>query len=422
MKKNNTKNRIELLAPAGNLEKLETALLYGADAVYAGVPDFSLRVRINDFDLKKLAQAKKVCEESGKKIYVTINIFGHNKHLKTLPKYIRYLKKIKVDALIISDPGIISLVKSLWSEAEIHLSTQANCTNWLAAKFWYENGVSRVILGRETSLDEIKEIKKNVPKLELEYFVHGAMCMSYSGRCFLSSMFVAKSANLGDCVQPCRWSYFISEEKRPNQPLELVEEQHGSYILNSKDLCLIKYLDDLKKAGVDSFKIEGRAKSVYYQSVVVGSYRRAIDSLFFKNKLEYKKISKVLYKELETKLTHRGYTEGFLFGLKAEENTEGAHQMSAWEFCGQVLESKKLKTKKQKFSISVKVHNQIRAGDSLEILTPNYDIIKLKLKKIFNNNKKMFVESAHGGQGTTISFEANKDILVGSVVRRKINN
>ncbi|MDO8260765.1 MAG: U32 family peptidase, partial [Candidatus Magasanikbacteria bacterium] len=213
MKRSKT-NKIEILAPAGNMDKMKTALAHGADAVYAGIPDFSLRVRINDFDIKKIAEATEYCHARGKKLYVTINIFAHNDHIAKLPPYIKQLKKIGVDALIISDPGIIYLVKEIWPEAEIHLSTQANCTNWRAAKFWYDLGIKRVILGRETTLSDIKEIKKKVPKLDLEVFVHGAMCMAYSGRCFLSKYFVDRSGNLGDCVQPCRWKYNINQKSK----------------------------------------------------------------------------------------------------------------------------------------------------------------------------------------------------------------
>src|SRR3989339_896843 len=234
-------SKIELLAPAGNMEKMKTALVFGADAVYAGIPDFSLRVRINDFDLEKIKEATEYCHKIGKKIYITVNIFAHNRHLEKLPVYIKKLKKIKVDALIISDPGVIEIVKEIWPEVEIHLSTQANCTNWQAAKFWQAQGVKRIILGRETTLPEIKMIHKKCPDLELEYFVHGAMCMAYSGRCFLSKYYADRSANLGDCVQPCRWKGDVRSEKlevrnEKGDEFEIVEEEHGSYILNSKDL------------------------------------------------------------------------------------------------------------------------------------------------------------------------------------------
>lgn len=432
MSKIKTQN-LELLAPAGNIEKMKTAFVFGADAVYAGIPDFSLRVRINDFDLKKIKEATRFAHEQDKKIYITINIFVHNRHIEKIPKHIKELKKIEIDALIISDPGIIDLVKEIWPEAEIHLSTQANCTNWRSAKFWFKQGIKRVILGRETTLTEIKEIKKQVPKLELEYFVHGAMCMAYSGRCFLSKYFLDRSGNLGDCVQPCRWKYslhtpspsregiseevFISEEKRPNQPLELIEEDHGSYILNSKDLCLIKYLKDLADAGVTSFKIEGRAKSVYYQAVVNGIYKRAIHNLknITKKELDY------LFNELNTKLVHRGYTTGFLLGEKADQEINNTHQKTDWEFCGQVVKKSKSKDKKIKWKITIKVHNTLKVGDEIEMILPNYDIIKMKLDKMIDIKNNKEIKEAHGGDGGQIVIiEINKEVPELSVLRRKI--
>ncbi len=419
----------ELLAPAGNLAKLKTALLFGADAVYAGIPDFSLRVRINDFNLSSLAQGIDWCRKKNKKIYITVNIFAHNRHLQNLPSYIKQLKKMQPNALIVSDPGVLRLIKTIWPQAEIHLSTQANCTNWQAARFWFQQGVKRVILGREVSLEEIKEIKKRVPRLELEYFVHGAMCMAYSGRCFLSQYFVGRSANLGDCVQPCRWQYqldnhpphfvIIKEAKRPQQSLEIVEEEHGSYLLNSRDLCLIKYLDRLIDAGIDSFKIEGRAKSVYYQAVVVGAYRQALNiwqNKYLSAEQKRKKIN-YLFGELNRKLVHRGYTTGFLLGHKGEQNFDSSHLKSGWEFCGEVLSAKPFG---KHFKIFMKVHNTIRQGDKIEILTPKYDIIKKRVGRIFNETQKKWVDSAHGGQNTIISFRISKRVAPGSVIRRKI--
>lgn len=413
----NKNKKIELLAPAGNPEKMKTAFAFGADAVYLGIPDFSLRVRINDFGMKEIEDAVEYAHSIGKKVYVTVNIFAHNKHIDKLPKYIEELKRIKPDALIISDPGVIVTVKEIWPDCEIHLSTQANCTNWQSAKFWYEAGVKRIILGREVTLEEIKEIHKNVPEVDLEYFVHGAMCMSYSGRCFLSKYFLDRSGNLGDCVQPCRWNYFISEEKRPEQPLELVEEEHGSYILNSKDMCLIKHLDELVKSGVVSLKIEGRAKSVYYEALVNGIYRKALNMIeegnLKKDDLEY------FYNELNTKLVHRGYTDGFLLGSEADQEINESHQKCDWEFCGQVLEGERKKGKGK--SIYVKVHNTLRVGDEIEIVKPFYDIIRLKIEKMVDSKNNEEIEEAHGGSGgKVVIFELDQEVLEYSVLRRKL--
>jgi len=396
--------KLELLAPAGNELKMKTAFAYGADAVYLGIPDFSLRVRINDFDLKGIKEAVKYAHSLKKKVYVTVNIFAHNQHFKKLPAYIKALRVMKIDALIVSDPGIISLIKKIWPQAEIHLSTQANCTNLEAVKFWVRQGVKRVILGREVTLKEIKEIHKAAPKVELEYFVHGAMCMAYSGRCFLSKLMLDRSGNLGDCAQPCRWEYEVTL-KTGNHPeeLELVEERHGTYLLNSKDLCLINYLKDLQAAGITSFKIEGRAKSVYYQAMVCGIYRQALELINKKvNATKLKNELNYLAKELETKLVHRGYTTGFLLGTKADQNINDSHNKSNWEFCGQVLKSEIRKYGKTRMYFQV--HNTIKLNDEVEIIRPNYDIISIKLTNLWDAKKNDELYEAHGGGGGQIAY------------------
>lgn len=410
MTKNNKK--IELLAPAGNLEKVKTAIFYGADAIYLGIPDFSLRVRINDFDLKKIKEAVDYAHNKKVRVYVTVNIFAHNHHLKKIIPYLKKINQIKPDALIFSDPGILSLLKKYCPKIDLHLSTQANCTNYEAVKFWQKQGVKRIILGRETTLQEIKEIRKNCPKIELEYFVHGAMCMSYSGRCFLSKDFLNRSANLGDCVQPCRWEYDVFiKAKGHDEVLELVEEKHGSYLLNSKDLCLIEHLHDLIKAGIGSFKIEGRAKSVYYLANVVAIYKRAIKD---KKKIGF------LHNELLNKMTHRGYTKGFLLSKKADQNVDNSHFSSDWEFCGQVVFSEK---KKDIFVLKIKVHNTINHGDLVEIILPDYEIINFKVDKMLDYKTKQEILEAHGGGGgqeIILEIKSKFNIPELAVLRRKI--
>lgn len=420
------KPSLELLAPAGNLLKLKTALSYGADAVYLGIPDFSLRVRINDFDLPKIKLALKYAHERGKKVYVTVNIFAHNKHFGKLEAYLRKLKSLQVDAFIVADPGVLSLIKKIIPRAELHLSTQANCTNLESARFWFSQGVNRVVLGREVTLAEIKAIHRALPKLELEYFIHGAMCMAYSGRCFLSKMFIDRSGNLGDCAQPCRWQYDVNrytvKAKGHEEELELVEEEHGTYLLNSKDLCLLKQLPELIKAGVTSFKIEGRAKSVYYQATVCAVYRRALNLIAKRiSASDLKKELSYLYQELETKLIHRGYTTGFLLGGKAEQNIANSHNKSVWEFCGQAI--KIVKSKEGQVNLLFKVHNTIKLGDEIEIIGHDYDIIKLKLKKLVSAKTGEKLVEAHGGGGAQeCLIELNKDISLPefAVLRRKL--
>jgi len=437
-------NNFELLSPAGNIEKMKTALIHGADAVYAGIPDFSLRVRINDFDLEKIKMAVYYCHSHGKKIYITVNIFAHNHHIEKLPAYIKKLKEFQVDALIVSDPGVIHTIKSVWPEAVIHLSTQMNCTNHESARFWYEQGIERIILGREVSLEEISEIKKRVPKLELEYFVHGAMCMAYSGRCFLSKYYLDRSANLGDCVQPCRWPFFAKATKGKNfdvksiaiqadservdteNEFEMVEGQHGSYILNSKDLRLLKHLGDLADAGVTSFKIEGRAKSLYYQAMIAGIYSRVLKNL---GNIQKKEIN-FLNQELEEKLVHRGYTTGFLLGDKADQNLQVSHNKSNWEFCGQVVTfPRKGHTTNVAYSnkkvdnsniLFVKVHNSIKIGDEIEIVRPRYDIIKMRIGVLQDAESGEEIKEAHGGQGKIVAIQTKEKIPEYSVLRRRI--
>jgi putative protease len=424
----NFMKNLELLAPAGNTLKMKTAFAYGADAVYLGIPDFSLRVRINEFDLKGIKDAVLYAHARGKKVYVTANIFAHNAHLKSFVAYVKKLKEIQIDAFIVSDPGIMSLIKDNWSKAEIHLSTQANCTNLESARFWAKQGVARIVLGREVTLKEIKEIHLALPRVELEYFIHGAMCMAYSGRCFLSKLFVDRSGNLGDCAQPCRWQYDVNrytlKAKGHDEELELVEEKHGAYLLNSQDLCLIKNLADLIKAGVTSFKIEGRAKSVYYQATVCGAYRRALNLIIKKTPtVKLKKELDYLYTELETKLVHRGYTSGFLLGGKANQNVADSHNKSDWEFCGQALKTEILAN--NKIRLTFQVHNTIKLNDEIEIIGQNYDIISLKLEKLFDVKTGEEILEAHGGGGGQKCFiELDEKVVLPefAVLRRKLVN
>ncbi|MCK5767344.1 MAG: U32 family peptidase, partial [Candidatus Atribacteria bacterium] len=266
--------RPELLAPAGNLEKLKIAIIYGADAVYLGGENFGLRAGAKNFTLKALAEGINFAHERGKRIYLTLNIIAHNEDLVGLPEYVRQLKKLHLDGLIISDPGILSIVKEILPEMEIHLSTQANTTNYASVNFWYQQGVKRIILARELSLEEIKEIAQKVPDdMKIETFVHGAMCISYSGRCLLSNYMTGRDANRGDCAHSCRWKYSLMEEKRPGEYFPVYEDEKGAYFFNSKDLCMIEHVPVLIKAGISALKIEGRMKSAYYVANVVKAYR-----------------------------------------------------------------------------------------------------------------------------------------------------
>ena len=386
------KNKLELLSPAGDLSKLKYAYAYGADAVYLGLPDFSLRAKTG-FDLKTLKEGIDYAHKLKKKVYVTVNIFAHNEHIHKLPNFLKQISKTNLDAIILSDPGVLLLVKKYLPRIPIHLSTQANTLNFEAVKFWQKNGVKRIILGREATLSDIKEIHNKVPKVELEVFVHGAMCMSYSGRCYLSAWLNGRSANEGSCTQPCRWNYklYLEEPLRPGMMIPLEEDEKGIYILNSKDLCLVDYLGELKKAGVVSVKIEGRTKSHYYVAVATKAYRMALDNLNNKNKIKFAK------EELQ-KIDNRGYTTGFLLGKEGIKRQEFAtsKQKSDWQFVGEVVESRDR-------TIYFKPHNMLRISDRLELLTPK-DCYRIKIKEFKDKDGKSWDE-IHGGTKDIYSFE-----------------
>lgn len=422
MKKNKLKNlgkKIELLAPAGNLEKLKYAFHYGANAVYAGVPDVSLRVRINNFNKKTIREGVEYAHKNGKKVYLTVNIYAHNQHLKKVEEHLKFLETLKVDAVIISDPGIIELSKKILPKTDIFLSTQANATNWRAVKFWHAQGVKRIILAREVTLKEIKEIKKNVPGIELEYFIHGAMCMAYSGRCILSAWMSGRSANRGDCSQPCRWRYTknkpifetsISDDQERFE-VDLEEDQNGTYFFNSRDLNLIEHAQDLIEAGVTSLKIEGRTKSVYYVALVCRSYRKVIEAIENgKTKAEIKKKIQEAKKELNN-LVNRGYTKGFLLGKEPKHNFSGKNTWDKFKFVGEILEYK------DGLNI-VKVHNEIYLGDRLEAIGKEKNQF-LVIKHIFND-KMQEVKEAHGGHAKNYFFQFNHKLETRDLLRKKL--
>lgn len=435
--KNKKRQKLELLAPAGSPEKMEYAFAYGADAVYMGIPDFSLRVRINKFSLDNVREAIETAHAWKKKIYVTVNIYAHNEHLDKLPKYLKKLNEWEPDALIISDPGIMMLAKKYAPDVPIHVSTQANITNWAATKFWADQGAERIILGREVTLEEIKQIHKKYPKIELEYFVHGAMCMSYSGRCMLSAWLTGRSANLGDCAQPCRWRYAtpsvlrtslpceggenqaclsqdfveveLEEPLRPGEKIPVEEDMHGTYIFNSKDMCFLEYLPELIDAGIISFKIEGRAKSVAYLSSIVKTYRQGFDISESKDDLKTKKRKlKALKKKNLDSLLHRGYTTGFLFGRDTvEQNTTDSHVGGEEQFVGEVLDCVNIDGKNLAI---VRAHNALKVGDKIRIMQPNEEKdLKITIKKMYNSDGTK-IESAHGGTGELVKVLVSKEL------------
>ena len=353
----------ELLIPAGNLEKLRTAILYGADAVYIGVTGLSLRADSAEMTIADLAAGVNEAHAKGVKVYAAANTFARNADLEHAAEIIPKLAAIGIDAIIISDPGMIRLIRTLTPDLPLHLSTQANTTNTEAVLFWRDQGVRRIILARELNLKEIGEIAAAVPEMELELFVHGAMCMAYSGRCYLSAFRNRRSANEGDCSQPCRWEYLLHESTRPNDPLVLQEDERYSYLLSSKDLCLIEYLPEILASGVTSLKIEGRMKSAYYVAVVTRTYRQALDALM-QQKEKYK-CRQEWIDEL-TKISNRGYTTGFAFSEeKINETNPEIKYIQTHEPAGIVLQYDRVKK-----MMLLGVRNHLTAGDEVELLLP----------------------------------------------------
>jgi len=312
------KNRPELLAPAGSLTKLKYAIEYGADAVYIGGEEFSLRVAAKNFTLDEIKEGIEYAHKRGRKVYITANIIPHNDDLKDFPDFVREVDSLGADAIIVSDLGLFSIVKEVAPNLDIHISTQANNTNYMSAKTWYKLGAKRVILARDLSFKEIGEIREKIePDEELECFVHGAMCVSYSGRCLLSNYLTHRDANKGACSHPCRWKYYLMEEKRPGEYMPVFENDRGTFLYNSKDLCMVSYIPDLIKAGINSFKIEGRVKNELYVATVVNAYRMAID-VYYESKDNFK-IDPYILEELE-KVSHREYTTGFYYNKPDENN------------------------------------------------------------------------------------------------------
>ena len=358
------KKKIEILAPAGDFEKLKTALHFGADAVYFAGKNYGLRAFGTNFESMSIKDTMDYIHSHGKKGYVTLNVYARHNDFDGLKDYVQTLVDAGVDAVIISDLGIFSFVHENFPNLEIHVSTQANTTNAYAAKMWGKLGAKRIVLARELDVDEIKNITKQNPDLDFEAFIHGAMCISYSGRCLLSNYLTNRDSNHGECVQACRWKYSVTEESRPDEKLDLFEDDRGTYIFNSKDLCLIDYLDKIEEAGIFSLKIEGRMKSPYYVATVVNAYKRAYEHLE-KCRAEGKEytVPEEIKKEL-TKASHRKYTTGFMFSDgKPTQNYESSIQEQDSKFMAIVL-------KAENGRILIEQRNKFRLGDSLEILSP----------------------------------------------------
>ena len=399
----------ELLAPAGNMEKLHMALLYGADAVYLGGKMFGLRAFASNFSLAEMDEAVAFAHSLHKKVYVTVNIFAHNEDVNALPDYLRSLQAIGVDALLISDFGVWSVAREIIPEMPLHVSTQANTTNWAAVKAWENLGASRVVLARELSFTEMKEIGSKT-EVELEAFVHGAMCISYSGRCWLSSYLTGRDGNRGACAQVCRWEFNLTEKNRPGEVYDVAGDEQGTYIMNSKDLCLLPYLPQLMEAGICSFKIEGRMKSAHYAASVVSVYRRAIDACW--RDPQHYTVKQEWLDELE-KVSHRPYTTGFALGkpdATAQVYTTSSY-LQTHEFVGLVRDW-------DNGRLTVEQRNHMKEGETLEVFCPDGSLRTLVLKEMRNQDGEPIVAAQHPQM--VFTCRAAESIPESSILRRKI--
>lgn len=385
--------KVELLAPAGDMEKLKMAIRYGADAVYLGGEAFGLRTASKNFSIEDIKEGVKYAHDRGKRVYVTLNIVPHNEDLDGIEDFVLDLYYAGVDAVIVSDPGMFSIIKRSAPNLPIHISTQASVTNYETINFWYELGVRRVVLARELSLEEIKELRKNIPEdMELEAFVHGAMCMSYSGRCLISNYMTGRDANRGDCSHACRYKYHLMEETRPGQFFPVFEDEQGTFIMNSKDLCMIKYLDQLVEAGINSFKIEGRVKSLYYVSTIIGAYRLGIDDVYEDTNLFNK--NKELYYEEVRKVSHREFTTGFYFGRPDDAQVyETSSYIREYDFLGMVIDFDK-----ETNIATIEQRNRTFKGDEIEIFGPHTKYFTQTIDKMWDEKGNEIDVAPHAQQ------------------------
>lgn len=386
--------KTELLAPAGDFEKLKFALHYGADAVYLSGKNYGLRAFAGNFTNKEIEEAVEYAHAHNKKVYITVNMYPHNEDLVGLDKYLIYLQKINVDAIIVADPGVYKIAREVAPNLSIHISTQATIVNWSGIKFWEDlGGVERVVLARELTLEEIEEIKAKT-NVELEIFIHGAMCMSYSGRCLISNYMIGRDSNRGSCAQPCRWNYALVEERRPGVYYPIEEDSNGSYIFNSNDMCLLKELPLLLRCEIDSFKIEGRMKSIFYVATIVRAYRKVLDSLEKNEVVDWE----YWYQELD-KISHRAYSTGFFLNNQkdiSQIHKESAGYFQPYEFIGVVHEYNK-----ETQIATVEQRNKFSVGDTVEFFGINYQEYQLTITEMYDINGKE-IESANHAQETML--------------------
>lgn len=404
--------RPELLIPASSLEVLKIAVMYGADAVYIGGEVFGLRAKAKNFSMEEMREGIDFAHEHGVKVYVTANILAHNGDLDGVRQYFEELREIQPDALIISDPGIYRIAKEVCPEIERHISTQANNTNYGTYRFWHELGAKRVVSARELSLEEIKEIRANIPDdLEIETFIHGAMCISYSGRCLLSNYFTGRDANQGACTHPCRWKYFIVEETRPNEYMPVYENERGTYIFNSKDLCMIEHIPELMDAGIDSFKIEGRMKTALYVATVARTYRKAIDD--YKESPELYRKNLPWYADQISNCTYRQFTTGFFFGKPTEETQiyDNNTYVKEYTYLGIVG------TRNKEGLYRIEQRNKFSVGEQIEVMKPDGRNLAVTVKRIVDEEGTDAESAPHPKQ--ILYIDLGQPLEMYDILRRK---
>ena len=402
----------ELLIPASSLEVLKTAVIFGADAVYIGGEAFGLRAKAKNFTPDEMREGIAFAHEHGVKVHVTANILAHNYDLEGAANYFRELAEIKPDAIIVADPGMVMLAKANCPDIEIHISTQANNTNYMTFRFWYDQGIRRVVCARELSLVEIKQIRENIPKdMEIECFIHGAMCISYSGRCLLSNYFTGRDANHGACTHPCRWKYAVVEESRPGEYLPVYENERGTYIFNSKDLCMIEHIPEMLDAGIDSFKIEGRMKTALYVATVARTYRKAIDAAV-QGKEAFEEILSWAKEEI-SKCTYRQFTTGFYFG-KPDENTQiydSNTYINEYIYLGII-------NRAEQNVVYIEQRNKFCVGETIEIMKPDGSNVETRVVSIINEETGEKMESAPHPQ-QKLRVELDQPASVYDLLRKK---
>ena len=394
------------------MEKLKIAIDYGADAVYFGGEMFGLRASAKNFSIDEIKEGVEYAHNRGKKVHMTINIFAHNEDIQELEEYLDRICEIPIDAFIVSDPGIIMMIREKLPDVEIHLSTQANMTNYKTAEFWHKQGVKRIVLARELTFDEIRELRSRLPEtLELESFVQGAMCISYSGRCLLSNFMIERDANRGECAHPCRWKYHLVEEQRPGEYFPIEEDERGTYILNSRDLCMIEHIPDLIQAGLSSAKIEGRMKSIFYVATIVGAYRRAIDAYYADP--EGFVFDPEWLTELK-KVSHREFTTGFYYNKPT--NKDQSYQTSAYtreySFIGLV------KSYDEGTGIAViEQRNKMVLGDEIEVFGPNTNYFTQKIEMLLNEENEPIESAPHPQQ--IVKIKMNQPVSEKFILRKQ---